>query len=75
MEHVQDGGGTQRQANTVSPIGRANPAAVVVGGLLLAGFVSRVLKSSMTQRAPERTNIRAVEPEEPPSDPELGAWG
>lgn len=71
MAHAKDGGGMQRHANTMSP-DRGGPAALMVGGLLLAGIaVSHVLKSATD----ERSLKRAHEPAEPPPDPELGAWG
>ncbi len=79
MEHADGFGETQRPVDT-SSAERAGTTAVVVGGLLLAGFaVSHVLKSSMRERAPDRTNggrhDGSYELEEPPPDPELGAWG
>ncbi len=82
MEQTEGGGGTQRRLDAPSAE-RAGATAVMVGGLLLAGFaVSHVLKSSRSGLkslasgpTSEQPNRRPYDPEEPPPDPELGAWG
>lgn len=71
---MEPGGLMQRQRSTLSP-GRAGSAAVMVGGLLLAGLaVSRVFKSTPNARSAEQNGAQH-DPTEPPPDPELGAWG
>lgn len=71
---MNDDGTPLQQLNRPSARSPASAAAIVCGGLLLAGIaVSRVLKSSTSGRTGERT--KRYEQADPAPDPELGAWG